>query len=45
MRGEIISHTSGLEFEILDADPRRIKRLRLRELEMVARLEPEESHD
>ena len=45
VRGEIISHSSGLEFEILDADPRRIKRLRLRELEMVARLEPEESHD
>lgn len=30
LRGELISHPSGLEFEILDADPRRIKRLRLR---------------
>jgi CBS domain containing-hemolysin-like protein len=29
-RGEIISHVSGLEFEVLDADPRRIKRLRVR---------------
>jgi CBS domain containing-hemolysin-like protein len=29
-RGEIIHHGSGLEFEVLEADPRRIKRLRLR---------------
>ncbi len=29
-RGEVIRHPSGVEFEILDADPRRIKRLRLR---------------
>jgi len=29
-RGELISHPSGLEFEVVDADPRRIKRLRLR---------------
>jgi CBS domain containing-hemolysin-like protein len=29
-RGEIITHPSGLEFEILDADPRRLKRLRVR---------------
>jgi CBS domain containing-hemolysin-like protein len=28
VRGEIIAH-NGLDFEILDADPRRIKRLRL----------------
>jgi CBS domain containing-hemolysin-like protein len=31
-RGEIISHPDGIEFEVLDADPRRIKRLRLRGL-------------
>ena len=31
-RGEIISHSSGIEFEIMDADPRRIKRMRLRNL-------------
>jgi magnesium and cobalt transporter len=29
-RGEIIPHESGAAFEIVDADPRRIKRLRLR---------------
>ncbi len=29
-RGEIIPHPSGVEFEIVEADPRRIKRLRLR---------------
>ncbi|MEM1306626.1 MAG: hemolysin family protein, partial [Pseudomonadota bacterium] len=28
-RGELIPHPSGLEFEILDADPRRIKRLKV----------------
>lgn len=26
-RGEVISHEGGLEFEVVDADPRRIKRL------------------
>jgi len=32
-RGELIVHEpSGIEFEVLDADPRRIKRLRLRNL-------------
>ncbi len=29
-RGERIIHPSGIEFEVLDADPRRIKRLRVR---------------
>lgn len=29
-RGEIILHPNGTEFEVLDADPRRIKRLRVR---------------
>ncbi len=28
-RGELLKHPSGLEFEILDADPRRIRRLRV----------------
>lgn len=28
-RGEVIKHDSGVEFEVLDADPRRIKRLRV----------------
>ncbi|HSR56162.1 MAG TPA: hemolysin family protein, partial [Alphaproteobacteria bacterium] len=31
-RGEIIRHGSGTEFEIIDADPRRIKRVRVRNL-------------
>lgn len=31
-RGEVISHPLGLEFEVLDADPRRIRRLRVRRL-------------
>lgn len=30
VRGEIIRHESGVEFEILDADPRRLRRLRVR---------------
>lgn len=29
-RGEVIVHPSGFEFEVLDSDPRRIKRLRVR---------------
>lgn len=29
-RGEVIPHESGVEFEIVDADPRRVKRLRVR---------------
>jgi CBS domain containing-hemolysin-like protein len=29
-RGEVISHPAGFEFEITDADPRRVKRLRIR---------------
>jgi len=29
-RGEVVPHPSGVEFEVIDADPRRIKRLRVR---------------
>ena len=29
VRGEIVRHPAGIEFEVLDADPRRIKRLRI----------------
>lgn len=29
-RGEVIPHPSGFDFEVVDADPRRIKRLRVR---------------
>ena len=31
-RGELIVHPSGLQFEIIDADPRRIKRLRIQQV-------------
>lgn len=30
LRGETIAHHSGVEFEIVDSDPRRVKRVRLR---------------
>lgn len=29
-RGEVVAHANGTEFEVVDADPRRIKRLRVR---------------
>ena len=29
-RGEIVKHPAGVEFEVLDADPRRLKRIRVR---------------
>ncbi|MGQ0742463.1 MAG: hemolysin family protein [Alphaproteobacteria bacterium] len=29
-RGEIVSHPAGIEFEVLEADPRRVKKLRIR---------------
>ena len=29
-RGEVVSHPGGIEFQILEADPRRIRRLRVR---------------
>ena len=29
VRGEVISHTSGYDFEVIEADPRRIKKLRV----------------
>ncbi|MEO5372815.1 MAG: hemolysin family protein [Alphaproteobacteria bacterium] len=31
-RGELITHSSGIEFQVMDADPRRVRRLRLRNL-------------
>jgi magnesium and cobalt transporter len=36
-RGEVIGHPSGIEFRVLESDPRRIRRLRVR------RIEPPES--
>jgi magnesium and cobalt transporter len=35
-RGEVISHPSGIEFRVLDADARRIRRLRMRRTETGA---------
>jgi magnesium and cobalt transporter len=35
-RGEVVAHPSGVEFEVIDADPRRIKRLRVRAPKDVA---------
>ncbi|MDP8916465.1 MAG: magnesium/cobalt efflux protein, partial [Pseudomonadota bacterium] len=29
-RGEVVAHPRGYEFEVIDADPRRIKRVRVR---------------
>lgn len=34
-RGELVAHPNGIEFEIMDADPRRIRRLRLRKLPKI----------
>ena len=34
-RGEIIKHTGGIEFEVVDADARRIKRLRMRDVTKI----------
>ena len=31
-RGESVTHASGIEFEVLEGDPRRLKRLRIRKL-------------
>ena len=35
-RGEIVAHPAGYEFDVIDADPRRIKRVRVRRLERPA---------
>ena len=32
VRGELLRHESGIEFEVLDADPRRIKKLRIHDM-------------
>ena len=36
-RGEIVRHPAGIEFEVLEADPRRIKKLRILRPEQAAR--------
>ena len=35
-RGEILHHPTGYDFEVIDADPRRIKRVRIRSAKAVA---------
>ena len=40
-RGEIIAHPSGVEFEVLAGDPRRVHRLRIRNLPPRTTEEPE----
>lgn len=35
-RGEVLKHPKGFDFEIVDADPRRIKKLRVRKSKAVA---------
>jgi CBS domain containing-hemolysin-like protein len=35
-RGEIVRHQSGVEFEVLDADPRRVKRVLIRQPQPLA---------
>jgi hemolysin (HlyC) family protein len=38
-RGELVTHSSGIAFEVIDADPRRIKRLRVRNAKPVVAAE------
>jgi CBS domain containing-hemolysin-like protein len=38
-RGEVIHHPAGYDFEVLDADPRRLKRLRIHRVEPVGGVE------
>ncbi|HEY3149931.1 MAG TPA: hemolysin family protein [Dongiaceae bacterium] len=40
-RGELVTHSSGIAFEVVDADPRRIKRLRVRNAKPITQLERE----
>jgi len=39
-RGELVSHPAGVEFEVVDADPRRIRRLRMRRIVAEETVEP-----
>jgi CBS domain containing-hemolysin-like protein len=39
-RGELIRHPAGVEFEVLDADPRRVKKLRVHVTHRPASAEP-----
>ncbi len=39
-RGEIITHPSGVAFEVIDADARRIRRVRVRKITISAEKPP-----
>lgn len=39
-RGELIRHATGVEFEVLDADPRRVKKLKVHRPQLAAPTEP-----
>jgi CBS domain containing-hemolysin-like protein len=41
-RGDVVRHPLGFEFEVLDADPRRVKRLRVRGLAKSGESQPAE---
>jgi magnesium and cobalt transporter len=41
-RSEVVKHPLGFEFEVLDADPRRVKRLRVRGLAKSSESHPVE---
>jgi CBS domain containing-hemolysin-like protein len=43
-RGEIVKHPLGFEFEVLEADPRRVKRLRVRGLPRKSSESPPAEH-
>ena len=43
-RGEVVPHPQGPEFEVIDADPRRIKRMRVR-LSATAQADPARARD
>tara|TARA_B100000674_G_scaffold3843_3_gene3178 strand:- start:3654 stop:4637 length:984 start_codon:yes stop_codon:yes gene_type:complete len=44
-RGELIEHPSGIQFEVLDADPRRIRRLRIHMMRREEDQEPAAAPD
>ena len=44
-RGELIDHPSGIQFEVLDADPRRIRRLRIHMVRRDAQNPVDDSKD
>ena len=43
MRGELIAHPTGLEFEVLDSDPRRVKRVRIAGVDRLTKTQAEQS--